>query len=81
MVSLHVCGSYTRNEIQGEMVLPNVQESSVRGSPSRTKATGENGTCWNDIQRVIVLLDMHDLHPKVVLCEELVAIWSLVVVA
>lgn len=53
----------------------------MRGSPSRTKATGENGTCWNDIQRVIVLLDMHDLHPKVVLCEELVAIWSLGVVA
>lgn len=53
----------------------------MRGSPSRTKAIGENGTCWNDIQRVIVLLDMHDLHPEVVLCEELVAIWSLGVVA
>lgn len=33
MVPLFVCWSDTRNEIQREMVLPNLQESSVRGSP------------------------------------------------
>lgn len=39
MVPLHMCGSDTRNEIQGEVVLPNMQESSVRGSPSRYDAS------------------------------------------
>jgi len=30
MVSLHVCGFDSRNEIQGKMVLPDMQESSMR---------------------------------------------------
>ena len=33
MVSLHMCGFDSRNKIQGEMVLSDMQESSMRGSP------------------------------------------------
>ncbi|KAF2941318.1 hypothetical protein DAI22_03g338100 [Oryza sativa Japonica Group] len=38
MVPLHLCWSDTRNEIQGEMVLPNMQESLMRGSPKLCEA-------------------------------------------
>jgi hypothetical protein len=33
VVPLLVCGSHTRNKVQGEMVLPDLQESSMRVSP------------------------------------------------
>lgn len=38
MVPLHLCWSDTRNEIQGEMVLPNMQESLMRGSPKLVRS-------------------------------------------